>query len=319
MLTWIADFLYGVIKLSTPIVYAALACDVTRKAGLYNMSIEGNMLVSALAGVLIAGAFGNVWAGLFGAALCGVLIAAIIAYAHLIGKTNLYLTGLAVNTAATGGTVFVMYMICGEKTSTNAAIRSYTIPKIDIPLLQDIPVLGDILSGHYLLTYLAVVTIIVISFMLKRTRLGLRMRSISENPQAAESVGISVVKVRYISFLISGLLCGLGGAYMSMAYVSFFSRSMVAGRGWIGVSAMNIANGSPVLSSIAALFFGFTDMLSVSLQAFNVPIQFINMIPYVATILALVIMNVVRINHEKKQEKMRQAKIGEKEVTGIAQ
>lgn len=317
MLVWITNFLYGVIKLSAPIVYAALACDVTRKAGLYNMSIEGNMLVSALAGVLIAGAFESVWAGLFGAIACGVLIAAIIAYAHLIGKTNLYLTGLAFNTAATGGTVFVMYMICGEKTSTNAAIRSYTIPKIDIPLLKDIPILGDIFSGHYLLTYVAVIAIIAIAFMLKRTRLGLRMRSISENPQAAESVGISVVRIRYISFLISGLLCGLGGAYMSMAYVSFFSRGMVAGRGWIGVSAMNIANGAPGLSSLAALFFGFTDMLSVSLQAFNVPIQFINMIPYVATILALIVMNMIRINNEKNQEKQRLAKLN-KEVEQIA-
>ena len=318
MLTWITDFLYSVIKLSAPIVFATLACDISRQAGVYNMSAEGNMLISALASVVIAGMFNSVWAGLIGGVAVGVLMAAIIAYAHLIGKTNMYLTGLAFNTAATGGTVFVMFMLCGEKTSTNAAIRSYTIPQIQIPIIDKIPVLGKILSGHYLLTYVALISVILVWFMIKRTRLGLRMRSIAENPQAAESVGISVVKVRYISFLLSGLFAGLGGAYMSMAYVSFFSRGMVAGRGWIGVSAMNIANGAPIGSSIAALFFGFTDTLSVSLQAFNIPIQFVYMIPYVATILALVIMNIVRIRREKAREKARLAKMQEKEGSAVA-
>ena len=317
MYTWFIDFLFSVIKLSTPIVFATLACDISRKAGVYNMSTEGNMLISALASVVIAGHFNSVWAGLLGGVLTGVLMAAIIGYAHLIGKTNMYLTGLAFNTAATGGTVFVMFMLCGEKTSTNAAIRSYTIPQLNIPFIRDIPVLGKILSGHYLLTYIAALSIFLVWFMLKRTRLGLRMRSIAENPQAAASVGVSVVKVRYISFLISGFLAGLGGAYMSMAYVSFFSRGMVAGRGWIGVSAMNMANGNPIGSSIAALFFGFTDTLSVSLQAFNIPIQFVNMIPYVATILALIIMNILRIRHEKAAEKARLMSVMEKEAASL--
>lgn len=299
----INQLLYDTVLMGTPIVFAALAVVICRNAGMFNMSVEGKMLVSALAGVAIAGLTKTWYFGLVGAVVFGTLMGAFIGYAHLFGKTNLYLTGVAFNLAAAGGTLFVMYLITGEKSNTAAAIKSYVVPKINIPIIEDIPILGPILSGHYVITYIAAIAIIAISVLLYKTRLGLRIRSIGENSDAAESVGISVRRIKYITFLISGALSGFGGAFMSMAYSGFFAKGMVNGRGWMGVSSANIGNGQPLASSLAALFFGFTDKLRLSLQSKGLPFQFINMIPYAATILALVIINIVRINRERAIER----------------
>ena len=135
--------------------------------------------------------------------------------------------------------------------------------------------------------------------------MGLRMRAVGENPQAASSVGINVKRIGYISFLYSGVLCGLGGAFMSMGWVSFFMKNMVNGRGYIGLSAMNIAEGGPVGSAIASVFFGFSDALATTLksQGGTFPTEFIDMIPYAATIIALVVISSIRMSHLRKIER----------------
>ena len=140
-------------------------------------------------------------------------------------------------------------------------------------------------------------------FLLKRTRVGLRIRAVGENPKAAESVGISVNKIGYISFAICGVLCGLSGAFMSMSWVTFFMKNMVNGRGYIGLSAQNMANGQPVGSALASLLFGFTDALSTTLQnQTNFPVEFLEMIPYLATIFAIIITSVIAINKRRRIE-----------------
>lgn len=263
------------------------------------------MLVAALAGVLCAGASGNVWIGLLGAVIFGIVSGMIIGFSNLSGRTDLYLTCIAFNLAATGGTVFLMYELIGDKSSTSAAIKAYTFPTIMIPLINKIPVLGRMISGHNVLTYLAFLSILGVWFFLYRTRLGLRMRAIGENPQAASSVGINVTKIGYISFLISGALCGFGGAFMSMGWVSFFMKNMVNGRGYIGLSAMNIAGGNPIGAGIAAVFFGFSDTLATTLksQGGSFPTEFIEMIPYVSTIVVLVLIGTFRMSRKSMVEK----------------
>ncbi len=302
---WFANFGFSVLRLSTPLIFVALAAVINRKAGMLNMALEGMMLSAALAGVIFAGFSGSVWIGLFGAVIFGVLSGGVLAVSNLSGKTDLYLTCIAFNLVAGGGTVFVMYLLTGEKAATSAAIKAYTIPSVVIPLIDKIPFLGQVLSGHNLLTYLAFLGIYLVWFFLYRTRLGLRMRAVGENPQAAASVGINVKKIGYVSFLVSGVLCGFAGAFMSMGWVSFFMKNMTNGRGYIGLSAMNIAGSNPIGTAVAAIFFGFSDALATTLksQGTNFPTEFIEMIPYAATIFALVLINMIRINQKKRIEK----------------
>ncbi|HIU78155.1 MAG TPA: ABC transporter permease [Candidatus Avilachnospira avicola] len=299
---WIAFIAEG-IRMATPLVFAALAALICRQAGMFNMGVEGMILCSALGAVIFAHYGGSVWIGLLGGIAVGLATGMVIAFASLTGKADLYLTCIAFNLMATGGTVFVMYLLTGEKSTTSGAFRSYQIPAIDIPVIKDIPVLGRIISGQSLLTYLAVVAVFVMWFLLKRTRVGLRIRAVGENPKAAESVGISVNKIGYISFAICGVLCGLSGAFMSMSWVTFFMKNMVNGRGYIGLSAQNMANGQPVGSALASLLFGFTDALSTTLQnQTNFPVEFLEMLPYLATIFAIIITSVIAINKRRRIE-----------------
>ncbi len=299
---WIAFIAEG-IRMATPLVFAALAALICRQAGMFNMGVEGMILCSALGAVIFAHYGGSVWIGLLGGIAVGLATGMVIAFASLTGKADLYLTCIAFNLMATGGTVFVMYLLTGEKSTTSGAFRSYQIPAIDIPVIKDIPVLGRIVSGQSLLTYLAVVAVFVMWFLLKRTRVGLRIRAVGENPKAAESVGISVNKIGYISFAICGVLCGLSGAFMSMSWVTFFMKNMVNGRGYIGLSAQNMANGQPVGSALASLLFGFTDALSTTLQnQTNFPVEFLEMLPYLATIFAIIITSVIAINKRRRIE-----------------
>lgn len=302
---WFANFGFSVLRLSTPLIFAGMAAVICKKAGMMNMALEGMMLSAALAGVVFAGMSGNVWIGLLGAVVVGVIVGWIIAFANLSGQTDLYLTCIAVNLACTGGTVFIMYLLTGEKATTSAAIKAFTLPSVSIPLVEQIPLLGPMLSGHNVLTYLAFLSVAAVWFFLYKTRLGLRLRAVGENPTAAASVGINVKRIGYISFLASGILCGFAGAFMSMGWVSFFMKNMVNGRGYIGLSASNIADGNPIGAAVAAVFFGFSDALATTLksQGGKFPSEFIEMIPYAATIVALVLISSIRMSRQRRIEK----------------
>ena len=304
---WV-EFLAEAIRMATPLIFAALAALITRQAGMFNMGVEGMILCSALAAVAFAHYSGNMWVGLLGAVLVGLLTGLIIAFANLSGKTELYLTCIAFNLAASGGTVFIMYVLTGEKSTTSGAFRSDQIPNIEIPFIKDIPVIGRIISGQSLLTWVAVLSIFLVWLLLKRTRLGLRIRAVGENPHAAESVGISVKKIGYTSFAICGLMAGLSGAYLSMSYVTFFMKNMANGRGYIGLSAQNMAGGEPVGSALASLLFGFSQALTTTMKnQTNFPTEFLEMIPYAATIIALGVTGLIAIQRIKKTESAKAA------------
>ncbi|MCI8878217.1 MAG: ABC transporter permease [Oscillospiraceae bacterium] len=304
---WV-EFIAEAIRMATPLIFAALAALITRQAGMFNMGVEGMILCSALAAVTFAHYSGSLWVGLIGAVLVGLLTGLIIAFANLSGKTELYLTCIAFNLAASGGTVFIMYVLTGEKSTTSGAFRSYQIPNIEIPFIKDIPVIGRIISGQSLLTWIALLSIFLVWLLLKRTRLGLRIRAVGENPHAAESVGISVKKIGYISFAICGIMTGLSGAYLSMSYVTFFMKNMANGRGYIGLSAQNMANGEPVGSALASLLFGFSQALTTTMKnQTNFPTEFLEMIPYAATIIALGVTGLIAIQRIKKTESAKAA------------
>lgn len=299
---WVA-FIADAVRLSTPIIFAALAALITIRAGMFNMGIEGMILCAALGAAAFAHYGGSVWIGLLGAVLVGLVCGMIIAFSHLTGKTDLYLTTIAFNLAATGGTVFIMYVLTGEKSSTSGAFRSYQIPNIDIPIIKDIPIIGEIVSGQSLLTYLAFLSVFLIWLLLNKTRLGLRIRAVGENAGAVESVGISSKKIGYITFAIAGVLSGLSGAFMSMSYVTFFMKNMVNGRGYIGLSAQNMAAGQPVGAMLASLLFGMSTSLSTTLKnQTSFPTEFLEMIPYLTTIVALAITGIIAIRKKKNIE-----------------
>ena len=298
----IAIFLFSVIRVSTPLIFGAMAACVTQKAGLLNMGLESMMLSSALAGVMVSGATGSAWMGIFAGITAGILITMILCYFAFVLKSDLYLTSIAMNMALVSGTVFIMFLQTGSKANTVSSISSKTIGAWDIPFIEDIPILGDILSGHNILTYVALLAVFVVWFLLFKTKLGLRIRSVGENPQAAESVGISPRKIYFISFGISGFLASLGGLYMSMGYLAWFARDMIAGRGYISMSAMNIAGGQPIGALFSAVMFGASDALSNYMQLTGLfPAEIIAMFPYVCTIVLLVVITVMRVEREKRR------------------
>ncbi|TAH64703.1 MAG: ABC transporter permease [Anaerolineaceae bacterium] len=280
------DFIFSIVRLSTPILLATMAVLISDRAGVINIGVEGTMLFAALMGVIGSAYSGNVWIGLLVAVLSGILFSGIIAFFHLKLETDIVLTGIALNLMASGLTIFILFLLTGDK-GVSTGLNSKTIPNIHIPVIKSIPVLGEMLSGHSVLTYLAFIIIAVIAVFLKRTRLGTYIRAAGENADSIETAGISVKVVRLKALLISGAIAGFGGAFMSMSYVSMFTKDMIAGRGFIAMAAEAMGQGKPVLSMLSALFFGATDALSNNLQLFNFPSELTRLIPYALTIIAL--------------------------------
>lgn len=282
------SFWFSVIRVTTPILFPAIAALITDKAGIMNISMEGTMLISALGGVLVSAWSGSAWIGLLGAMGVGLLVSGILAFFTLEMETDVILGGTAINLFASGGTVFILYLATGDKGSS-ISLQSQSLPAVNIPFVQDIPVLGEILSGHNVLTYLAILLVFAVYYLINKTPLGLQMRSVGENYKAAQSVGISVKKIQYISLLLSGAIASLGGAYMSMAYLSNFTTNMTAGRGWIALAAEAMGHGNVIATALTALLFGFADAMANRLQMFNLPAELVSIIPYVTTLVGLIL------------------------------
>ncbi|MDR0539374.1 MAG: ABC transporter permease [Spirochaetaceae bacterium] len=297
------DFAFSVLRVTTPILFAALASVVAERSGASNIALEGIMLFAALAGSLGSGfAGGSVFCGFIAALAGGLIITALLIYFGLYLKTDIILTGIALNMLASGGTVFIMFALTGDKGST-ANIGAGAFPAITIPLLRDIPIIGAVLSGQNLLTYLAFLAVVVVWALLFKTRLGVHIRAAGENADAAASVGIPVRRTRCIALVISGILASLGGVFLSMGYMSGFSKGMVSGRGFIALAAAAMGQLSPVPAMLASLVFGCFDALSNLLAALRIPDEFVKMLPYLATVFGLVVFSAYRI-WRLKQEKI---------------
>jgi len=294
------DFLFSVFRVSTPILFAALASVVAENSGASNIALEGIMLFGALFGAIGSGLTGSLWLGLLIAICGGLIIALLLGYFGLYLKTNIILAGIALNMLATGGTVFLMYVILGDKGSTSS-IPCLAFPAINLPLIQDIPVVGAILSGHNLLTYLAFIMVFVVKYLLYNTQLGMHIRCVGENPEAARSVGINVLRIKMISLIISGILASLGGAFMSIGYMTGFTRDMVSGRGFIALAAAAMGMLSPVPTMIASVVFGFADALSNIMAALDIPDEFVKMIPYLVTVIGLIVFSSIKKSNENKK------------------
>lgn len=285
------DFFFSIIRITAPILFAALGAVIAEKAGVTNIGLEGIMMISALFGVLFSYWTQSWLIGVLGALAVGVLLGLLMGFFALKLKTDIILAGIAVNMMGGGGTIFLLYMFTGMRGNTGALVSpNILIPTLNIPLLQDIPIIGEVLSGHAVLTYIAFLLVYLIWLLLYKTPLGLNIRAVGENPNAASSVGVSVLRIKYIAIALSGALAGLGGAFMSMYYSQGWNSGMVAGRGFIALAAQAMGRGEPVGAMLSSLLFGLAQALRTKVSGLQgVSSYLVSVIPYVVTILGLVI------------------------------
>jgi simple sugar transport system permease protein len=285
-------FLIGVlaagVRLATPILLAALGEVFAERAGVLKISIEGEMLAGALFGFLGAFYLKNIWLGMLSGMLAAALFSLIAGVMSITLKVDQVITGITLNILALGLTSFVYRFILG-KSMIPPSVKALKVLKI--PLLAQIPIVGPILFQQNIIVYVTVfVAVPVSTVILFKTTFGLNLRAVGEYPLAADTVGINVLVIRYVCVLIGGICSGLGGAFMTLAQLNMFTENMTAGRGFIALAAVIFGRWHPVGAMIATLLFGTADALQLRLQALGVqvPYQFLLMLPYLLTIIALV-------------------------------
>ena len=286
-------FLLTILRLATPILFASIAAFVTASAGVANIAVESIMTFGALAGIIGSYLTGNVWAGIIFGLFIGVLTSLLIAFFSMRLGADPILIGIALNTFANSLSIFFLYLFTGDKGSS-ASLNAPTLGSIDIPLLKDIPILGSILSGQYVLTYVCWILLIVLFIMIYKTPLGMRMRACGLNADAAKTAGINVGRIRVFSLVLSGLFAALGGMYLSLNSIHLFSKGMVSGLGWMGIAANGIANGSYGMLLLSALLFAvFRGISIVFSQSAVFPVDLVRAVPYFAVFFFLTISSII--------------------------
>ncbi len=282
------------IRAAAPLILAALGGIFSERSGVVNIALEGIMLIGAFFAMMISyfGAqFGlpplvSAISGMVGAIIFGFLISMIHAVVSIRFRADQVVSGVAINILALGLTGFLLQLIF--QTSGN----SPSVPNLSaapIPGLANIPIVGDIFFNQPPIVYIALIAVPVSSFVLFRTPLGLRLRSVGEHPKAADTVGVNVFSLRYLGVGLSGVLAGLGGAYLSIGQLNIFTEGMTNGRGFIALAAVIFGKWNPWGALGACLLFGFADAVQISLQnaGVNIPSDFLLMLPYVLTLVAL--------------------------------
>ncbi|MGB9749561.1 MAG: ABC transporter permease [Caldisericia bacterium] len=293
------SFGFAILRVMTPILFASIGVAFSALAGSINISLEGTMLISAFFGVIVSAFTKSLTLGLISGILAGIGLASILAYFHLKLKADIILAAIALNMFASGFTIFLLYIFAKDK-GTSSSLKSLVFPSIQIPILKDIPILGEIFSGHNILTYLALLSILIFFIIIFKTPLGLRIRAVGQNPDAASSVGINVNKIKFYALILSGIFGALGGLYLSMGYVSWFARDMTAGRGFIAIAASNLGAHLPLGVFLASILFGILNTIAIYFASLQVPSEFIQMIPYIATIITLTIYSIQASRKKRK-------------------
>ncbi len=282
----IASFLASNIRTTTPLLLAALGVVFSERAGVVNIGVEGGMLIGAFTGVVASYYSGSALVGAIAAMCSGFLVCLIIAFFSITIKANQVIVGTAVNIFAGGLTITLNRLIFGVSTGVTLidSFKEYPLPG-----LSQIPILGSSVFTQTLPGYFAFLMVPVAWFVLQKTRVGLVVRAVGENPKACATMGNNVIVTRYSSMLYSGLMIGLAGAFVSMGALSSFTENMVAGRGFIVLAAVVVGNYTPIGVLLATLLFGAGSALQFRLMASNsnIPYQFWTMLPYIITILAI--------------------------------
>ena len=293
-------FLLTIIRRATPILFAALGAFIAASTGIGNIAIESIMTFAALAGVLGSYLTGSAWAGVVFGMVVGVLTVMLIAFFSMKLGADAFLIMIALNTFADAVAIFILYQITGDK-GTTASLTTPILGSVDIPVIKDIPIIGEILSGHYILTYLCWLLIIVMFIVIYKTPLGMRMRACGLNADAAKTAGVNVERLQVLSLVLSGIFAALGGVYLSLNYLKIFSKGMVSGQGWMGVAANGIANGNYwmlVLSGLVFAVFRAVSIIFSSNSAF--PTDLVGAIPYFSVFVILTVVSIVNYYRVKR-------------------
>ncbi|SDZ42917.1 nucleoside ABC transporter membrane protein [Jannaschia faecimaris] len=295
----IIQILDSSLRLATPLLLACLAGLFSERAGIFDIGLEGKMLASAFMSAAVASFTGDVWLGLLAGIVASMALALIHGVASITFRGNQLISGVAINFLASGLTVVIgeAWFSLGGRTPQlegRARFQEITLPFADS--LRDIPFLGpiyaDLLSGHSILVYAALALVPLSWWVLFRTRFGLRLRAVGENPAAVDTSGVSVVGLRYAAVMICGVLCGVAGAYLATALSAGFVKEMSAGRGFIALAALIFAKWRPWYALGATLLFGLLEALgnrfqSLDLLGIPIPTQFMQALPYILTVVIL--------------------------------
>lgn len=296
----ILSVLDSAVRLSVPLIFAALAGLYSERSGIFDIGLEGKMLMGAFAAGTVAALSGSAWAGLGAAILVSVLLALVHGFASITQRGNQIVSGVAINFLASGLTAFLGQAWFGQGGRTPQLPNEARYTAVDLPgasALRDVPVVGriysELLSGHNILVYVAFLAVPLTAWVIYRTRFGLRLRAVGENPAAVDTAGISVILLRYRAVMIAGLLCGFAGTYLALAQSAGFGRDMTAGQGYIALAALIFANWRPWPVLGACFLFGLLSAVSIRLQGVSVPmigvvpVQFMQALPYILTVILL--------------------------------
>ncbi len=287
------------VRVSTPLILAALAGMFSERSGVVNIALEGKLLASAFAGAATASVTGSAWLGLLAGVGVSILLALLHGFASITHRGEQVVSGMAINILATGLTITLGRYWFGQGGQTptlsgDARFAPLTLPGADA--VQDTPVIGllysELISGHSIIEYIAFLAVPTAWYVLFKTRFGLRLRAVGESPAAVDTAGISVVGMRYSAMVICGLLVGLGGVYLSVGQTAQFIPNMSAGKGYMALAALIFGKWRPLTAMAACLLFGFLDALAIRLQGvsigdFPIPVQAIEASPYILTVFLL--------------------------------
>jgi simple sugar transport system permease protein len=278
---FVISVLVGAVRAGTPLLFATLGEIITQRAGVLNLGVEGMMIVGALAGFMGAYYSHSPWIGVLTAMLFGGLISLIHAFLCITLKSDQVVSGIMIVLLGIGLTSFIGEAMVGK--------TGYGFEPIHFPVLSDIPFFGQVLFRYNILVYLAVVLVPLLWVLLFKTRIGLEIIAIGENPATADTLGISVDRMRYVCVCIGGMLAGLGGCFLSLAYTRIWVDQMTAGRGWIAIALVIFAAWTPQRALVGAYLFGGIEGLQLRLQTAGVGVShhLLQMMPYAATILVL--------------------------------
>lgn len=289
----LANFLSASVRMATPLLIAALGLVISERAGLINIGVEGIMLMAAFAAYTGAKLSGGYWIGLLSGIITAVTIIAVFAVATIRYRAKQIIIGAALNILCAGLSSFLYRLIFFGTGRLDSGIAAVTFPSLKIPLLSSIPFIGKIFFSHNIIVYFGFILTVLVWILIKKTSLGLKIIAVGDHPMAADSLGISVPKIRYGALLFSGALMGIAGSFLSIAQASSFGENMTSGRGFIAMAVVILGKWSPLGVLAGALLFGAASALQMIFQLtdVNIPRNIIMMVPYVATVIAVLVVS----------------------------
>ncbi|MDJ0825610.1 MAG: ABC transporter permease [Rhodobacter sp.] len=295
----IIQILDSALRLATPLLFACLAGLFSERSGIFDIGLEGKILMSAFLSASVAAFSGNVWIGLLGGVAGSVFLALLHGVASITFRGNQLISGVAINFLASGITVIIgenWFGLGGRTPQLDgpARFQDITLPFAEslggVPVVG--PIYGELISGHSILVYFGLLAVLGTWWLLFRTRFGLRLRAVGENPESVDTAGVSVIRMRYSAVLICGCLCGLAGTYLATGLAAGFVKEMSAGRGFIALAALIFSKWRPGYALMACLLFGLLEAIgnryqNIDIGGFQVPVQFMQALPYILTVVIL--------------------------------